>query len=115
MDQKDKKYLEKVINNYNKKEITKLDELKLLDRHVKLPITVFAYVFGSLCSLILGFGMCLAMEVILPGNMVYGIIIGIAGILLCVVNYFIYKKILISRKNKYSAKIIELSNELLKK
>ena len=115
MDNKDKVYVEKILNNYEKKEVSKLDELKLLDRHVKMPIMIFSYVFGSICSLVLGFGMCLAMEVILPGNMVYGIIIGILGIFLCIINYFIYKKVLISRKNKYSSKIIEFSNELLKK
>lgn len=115
MSNKDMLYIKKLNAEYGKKEVSKLEQLKKLDKHVKLPITVFAYIFGSVCSLILGFGMCLAMEVIFPNNMIYGIIIGVMGILLCIINYFIYKKILISRKRKYSNRILELTDELLKK
>ena len=113
MENKDKKYIEKLVKNYQGTEVNKLEELKALDKQVKLPITVFAYVFGSVCSLLLGFGMCLAMEVILPGFMWLGIIIGLVGIGLCVLNYFIYKKVLASRKNAYADKILDLSNEIL--
>ena len=113
MENKEKLYVEKLMNNYKGKEANKLDELKALDKRVKTPITVFAYVFGSICSLLLGFGMCLAMEVILPGFMWLGIIIGLVGIGLCVLNYFIYKKVLGARKNVYDEKILELSNKLL--
>lgn len=113
MNQQEQQYLEKIIERYQTKEEGKLEELKKLDKKVKKPTVIFAYVFGSISTLILGFGMCVAMEVILPGMMWLGIIIGVIGILLCVVNYFIYKKMLQYRKNKYSSQILNLSQELL--
>ena len=113
MNQQEQQYLEKIIERYQTKEEGKLEELKKLDKKVKKPTVIFACVFGSISTLVLGFGMCVAMEVILPGMMWLGIIIGVIGILLCVVNYFIYNKILQYRKNKYSSQILNISQELL--
>ena len=42
-----------------------------------------------------------------------GIITGVIGIAVVAVNYPIYKKILSSRKKKYAAKIIELSDKII--
>lgn len=124
MNNSEKKYVEKVMESYKEKEITKIDELKQLDKKVKAPTTIFAYVYGSVATLIFGLGMCMAMKS-LPAAllnaiasqllMVLGIIIGIFGMLMCGSTYFIYKKMLQSRKNKYGNQIIELSNELLNK
>ena len=83
-----------------------------MDRRIKRPAEIFAYTFGTAGTLILGTGMCLAMKVI--GNLApLGIAIGLVGIAMVTVNYFIYRHILTSRKKKYGAKIIALSNELL--
>ena len=104
--------IEKIRASYTEKEITKFDELKELDRRVKRPAEIFAYVFGSLSSLVLGTGMCLAMKVI--GNMMpLGIGVGLVGIALVTVNYFLYKKILKSRKQKYANEILKLTDDLL--
>lgn len=108
--------IEKIRASYTEKEITKFDELKTLDKKVKCPAKIFAYVFGSVSSLVLGLGMSFAMKVIgasLPYGMLLGIIIGVLGIVLVSINYPIYKAILKSRKNKYASKIMELSNEIL--
>ena len=110
------KEINKIMEDYTTKQPTKLDELKSLDRKVKRPATVFAYVFGSVSSLVLGLGMCLAMKVIFASNpftMPLGIIIGVIGLILCGVNYPIYKKSLEKRKKKYADKVIKLSNEIL--
>ena len=110
--------IEKIRADYTEKEMTKLDELKALDRKVKLPANIFAYVFGSLSSLVLGTGMCFAMKVIgasLSFATPLGVGIGLLGILLVSINYPIYKAILKSRKNKYAKQIVELSNSLLNK
>lgn len=108
-------YAQKLIKQYSKKEVTKLDELMALDKRVKLPARIFAYIFGILGSLVLGTGMCFAMNVI--GNttklMILGIIVGCIGILLVSLTYPIYKKMLSSRKEKYANEIIEKSNQLL--
>lgn len=106
--------IEKIKASYKKKETTKFDELKALDKRVKRPAQIFAYVFGALSSLVLGTGMCLAMKVI-GDSMALGIIIGVIGMVLMGITYPVYKLILNKRKNKYSDKIFELSNDLLNK
>ena len=110
--------IEKIRAGYVEKEVTKYDQLKELDKKVKIPAKVFAYVFGSLSSLVLGTGMCFAMKVIgasLSFAMPLGISVGLLGILLMAINYPIYKGILKRRKDKYSSRIIELSDSLLNK
>ena len=108
--------IQKIRASYMQKETTKLEQLKEMDRKVKRPAQIFAYVFGSLSSLVLGTGMSLAMKVIgtsIPYVMPIGIGVGLLGILLVSVNYPIYKGILKSRKKRYSSRIIELSDSLL--
>lgn len=64
-----------------------------LQRAKTLGASVFSYIFGCIAALLLGGGMSLIM---LNQNnfaaFVGGIALGIAGIALCCVNYFIYKK-----------------------
>lgn len=110
---KEQSFIKRTLDSYQEKEQTTLDELKLLDKKVKKTPRIFSYTFGTISSLILGFGMSVAMGVILPEHMALGIIIGIIGLLLVIINYSIYKKWLSNRKNKYSQKIIELSKTLL--
>ncbi len=108
--------IEKIRASYTQKETTKLDELKALDRKVKRPAQIFAYTLGTAASLVLGTGMCLAMQVIGAGlafAMPLGIGIGLVGIALVSINYPLYKKILKDRKNKYAKQIFELSDSLL--
>ncbi len=102
----------KIRDSYCEKPVTKLDELKSLDKKVKRPARIFAYVFGVTGVLVLGVGMCLAMKVI--GNlMAFGIVVGVAGIIIMVsVNHLIHKQILKKRKSKYCRKILELSEEI---
>jgi hypothetical protein len=110
--------IEQIRESYLEKEVTKLDELKALDKKVKRPAKIFAYVFGSLSSLVLGTGMCLAMKVIgstLSFAMPLGIVVGGIGIALVSVNYPLYKRILQSRKNKCAKQILELSDSALSK
>ena len=90
-----------------------MDELKALDSRAKLPALIFAYTFGIIGALVLGFGMCMAMEIIL-NSMAIGIIIGCVGIFLVSVNYPLYKKMLSARIRKYASKINALSDEILR-
>jgi len=46
--------------------------------------------------------------------MIPGIIVGIAGMFMAIVNYPIYKRILNSRRKKYADKIIALSDNIMK-
>ena len=114
MSTNEKQYVEKVLNKYTEKKSTKLEELRELDKKASKPATLFSAIFGTIGSLVLGFGMCVAMQVILPGLMWLGILVGVIGIFMVSVNYFIYKKLLEKGKKEYANRIIELSNELLK-
>lgn len=111
------KIVKEIKEGYEPKEKTKYDELIALNRKVELPAYIFAYAFGIVGALILGVGMCLAMQVIGAGVplMVLGIVVGIIGIALVSVNYPIFLAIMKSRKKKYAEKVIALSEELLNK
>lgn len=118
MNQNEINTINKIRNEYEEKKVTKMDELKALNKKVYKPVRVFAYIFGSVSSLVLGLGMCLAMKVILADvvlAMPIGIVIGLLGILLVSINYPMYKKILSRRKRKYQDKIFALSDEILNK
>ena len=112
MSRKDTEFLvQKIRTEYTEKEHTELDELKALDKKVKRPPTVFAYVFGTVGSLVLGTGMSLAMKVI--GDMMpLGIAVGALGIAMVCLTYPIYKSFLARRRKRYASEILELSYKL---
>ena len=107
-----KAIVNKIRDSYSEKPITKFDELKSLDKKVKRPAKVFAYIFGVVGALVLGTGMCFAMK-ILGDIMAVGIAVGIVGIIMTAINYPIYKRILKKRKSKYGAKVLALSDEII--
>lgn len=91
--------IEKIRTQYTEKEHTALDELRELDSKVKRPANVFAYTFGSIGAIVMGAGMSLVMtdisEIIGIANpMALGIIVGLVGMAMAIVNYPIYKGIL---------------------
>ena len=110
----DKIYAESIAKEYAPKDNSKIVALRKLDRKAKLPATVFTYAFGIISSLVLGTGMCFAMQVIGSSmlHMVLGIIIGSIGIVGCGVNYPIYSKMLEKGKKKYAYEIVELAREI---
>ena len=110
----DKIIAESIAKDYAPKDNSKIVALKKLDNRAKLPAIVFAYSFGIASSLVVGIGMCLAMQVIGSGmaGMVLGIIIGIIGFVGCGVNYPIYKKKLEKGKSKYAYEIVELARQI---
>ena len=111
--------VQKIRTQYTEKQYSELDVLKELDSKVKRPANIFAYVFGSLSALIMGSGMSLVMTDIstsvgIENPMVLGIVIGIIGMLMAIINYPIYKAILSSRRKKYADKIIAVSDKIMK-
>ena len=108
------KTIEKIRASYTEKEVTKLDELKELDKKVKRPAQIFAYAYGTISSLVLGTGMCFAMEVI-GSSVALGVGVGLVGIALTLTTYPIFKAMLRKRKAKYAKQIFELSDSLLNK
>lgn len=121
MNKNDQQFMaQKIRAQYMEKESTELDALRKLDEKVKRPANVFAYVFGSIGAIVMGAGMSLVMTDIgatigMESAMVPGIIIGIVGMLMALVNYPMYKGILGSRKKKYGAEILKLSDKIMNK
>ena len=103
---------EKLRDEYTVKEKTNIDEALKLDRKCKLPAYVLAYTLGVFGALLLGIGMCLAMQVIGEGTGLFvgGIILGIIGIIIICINYPLFLKVMNLRKEKYSSAILVLLN-----
>lgn len=110
----DKIYAQAIANEYSVKKTSKVVALKKLDRKAKESANIFTYTFGILSTLVFGAGMCLAMQVIGNGPLLFvlGICIGILGIVGLGTNYFIYKKLLEKGKQKFGSDIIRLANEI---
>lgn len=121
MNNKDKEYLvEKIRTKYTEKEYNALDELRDLDKKVKRPINVFSYTFGTISALIMGAGMSLIMTDIgakigMTEVMTPGIIVGVIGMVMALMNYPVHKKLLDSRRKKYVDKVIALSEKIMTK
>ena len=119
MNKNDQEFLvQKIRTQYTEKEHTELDELKELDRKVKRPANVFAYIFGSISAIIMGSGMSLVMTDIgttigMENAMVPGIVIGVVGMLMAIINYPIHKSVLASRRKKYADQIMKLSDKIM--
>ena len=107
----DKILAESIAKDYAPKTDSKIIALKKLDSRAKRPARVFTYTWGVIFSLVLGTGMSMSMEVI-GSSMLLGIIIGIAGMIGCAVNYPIYKKILTKHKARYAYEIVQLAKEI---
>ena len=114
-DEKDLKLVEKIKSEYTAKgEVqSQLDELKALNKKVKTPANIFAYTYCIIGTLVLGFGMCLAMKVI-GDLMALGIVVGVVGIAMVCTTYPTFSKILQTRKEKYANVIIEKSDNILR-
>lgn len=118
---KDQEFIvQKIRTQYTEKQDTELDALKALDAKVKKPANVFAYIYGSLGSIVMGAGMSLVMTDIgamigMTGTMVPGIAIGVVGMVVALTTYPIYKRILNARKKKYASEIMALSDKLMQK
>lgn len=113
--------VEKIRTQYMEKDAGEknLDKLRELDAQVKHPANIFGYVFGSIGAIIMGAGMSLVMTDIgvqlgISATMPVGIAVGVVGMIMAIINYPIYRKILSSRREKYADKILELSEKIMK-
>ena len=109
---------QKIRSQYIERESTELDELRALDTRVRRPASVLAYVFGGISAIIMGAGMSLVMTDIgttvgIGNSLPLGIVVGIVGMALCILNYPLYNKILASRKKKYGNEILALSEKIM--
>ena len=121
MNRNDQQFIaQKIRTQYMEKTPSELDALRELDAKVKRPANVFAYVFGSISAIIMGAGMSLVMTDIgatigITSAFVPGIVIGALGLGMALLTYPLYKGILNSRKKKYGAEILSLSDKIMNK
>ncbi len=119
MNKNDQEFIiQKIRTQYTEKESTQVDALKELDAKVKRPANVFAWIVGTVSALVMGAGMSLVMTDIgsmvgIENPMLPGIVVGIAGMAMALVNYPVYKRLLTSRRKKYAGQIIALSDKLM--
>ena len=121
MNRNDQQFMaQKIRAQYMEKTPSELDELRELDAKVKRPVNIFAYVFGSISAIVMGGGMSLVMTDIgatigITSALVPGIVIGVVGLGMALLTYPMYKGILSSRKKKYGAEILKLSDKIMNK
>ena len=121
MNRNDQQFMaQKIRTQYMEKTPSELDALRKLDAKVKRPANAFAYAFGSISAIIMGAGMSLVMTDIgatigITDALVPGIAIGVVGLGMAILTYPMYKGILNSRKKKYGAEILRLSDKILNK
>ena len=119
MNKNDQQFLvQKIRTQSTEKQYTELDELKALDAKVRRPANIFAYIYGSVSAIVMGAGMSLVMTDIgaiigISGALVPGIVIGVVGLGMALLTYPMYKSILNSRKKKYGAEILALSDRIM--
>lgn len=110
--QAEKNEINEILKDYLPKDnkISKIDELRKLHFKVKNIPMILGLSFGIIGSLIFGLGLACVLE---WEKIVLGIIISCIGLIIISVAYPIYNIIYKHLKNKYSERIIKLSNELL--
>lgn len=120
MNKNDQQFMaQKIRSQYMEKQATDLDGLRKLDAKVKRPANIFAYIFGSISAIIMGAGMSLVMTPIAEqmgfvfDPMIPGIVIGVVGMAMAIINYPIYKGIMGARKKKYASEILALSEKIM--
>ena len=108
----------RICEDYLERGVTPMDELRMLDARVKRPANLFAYVFGGAAAMIMGGGMSLVMTDLAEqlslsfDPMAVGVVIGVVGLVMALVNYPIYKRILAARRRSFAPEILALGEKI---
>lgn len=89
---------------------TKLEELRSLNKKVKTPPAVVAWIMGIVGILVFGLGLTCVLE---WDDWIWGIVCAVVGCAVMGFSYPVYRFILKRNKKKYGQKIVLLSAELL--
>ena len=104
--------VQKIREKYLPKEVTKLDQLRNLDREVTRRGTAVSLVHGILFSLLLGLGMSCCM--VWAGKLfVPGILVGCIGLAGVSLTYPLYTRIVRKDRAQIAPEILRLSSELM--
>ena len=109
---KEQEEIKKIREKYIPKETDKMEQLRRLDESVTRKGTVISLVVGIIGALILGTGMSMCM--VWTELFVFGIIVGIVGIVMVSAAYPIYSYVTKKEREKIAPEIIRLTDELMK-
>ncbi len=101
-------------------EVDKMEQLRRLDAGVTNKASVVAMCMGIISALIMGFGMSLIMtdladKIGLSSPIVFGVIIGVVGMVGIIAAYPIYQVILKRERKRKAPQILKLTEELSQK
>jgi len=108
--EEERREIESIRLSYSPKKESDIDRLKSLDKRVKNPPLILALIIGILGILTFGLGITFSTE---WENIAVGIPVCAVGAVIMGVSYPVYKAFLSSRKKKYAAEILALSDKLL--
>lgn len=92
------------------KTISKMDQLRLLDRKSELPGKAVSITLGIVGTLMLGFSM--SCVTVMQQYFVPGVVIGVIGIFVLAMAYPAYRAITKRERRKIAPEILRLSEEL---
>lgn len=110
---RDQEELKRIRNKYVPKEENKMDQLRRLDARVTQKATMNAIIVGVIGALILGIGMCCCM-VWSDSVFVFGIVIGVIGLMVAALAYPVYMRTLKKEKERVAPEILRLADALMK-
>lgn len=113
---KEQEEIKKIRDKYaapTKEEIS-MEQLRRLDASTTRGATVVSLIVGIVSALLFGVGMCCTMIPEWEMYFIFGIIIGVAGIIGVAAAYPIYTYMVKRKRAKLAPEIIRLSEELLK-
>ncbi len=115
---KQQEEIKAIRRKYAAPEEDKMEQLRALDARSGKKATVVSVAIGVIGALLMGFGMSLVMTELgeLAGSlaMPLGIGVGVVGIVLLVLAYPVYSRILEREKKKIAPQILKLTDELMK-
>lgn len=114
LSEKERQEVLKIKNEYSVDtgDKSKLEELRRLNRKVKRPSLIVMIVLLVVGTLVFGLGLAMVLE---WNMLLYGVIVGVIGVLTLCITYPTYQAMLQSRQAKYADKILEIAKELLEK
>ena len=110
---RDQEELKRIRNKYVPKDENKMDQLRRLDARVTQKATMNAIIVGVIGALILGIGMCCCM-VWSDSVFVFGIVIGVIGLMVAALAYPVYMRTLKKEKERVAPEILRLADALMK-
>ncbi|MBQ9792151.1 MAG: hypothetical protein IJW32_00190 [Clostridia bacterium] len=108
----ERKEIESIRRSYlpENNSVSKLSYLRKLDNKVKNYPTITSLAMGIISLLIFGLGITMVIEWKI---VIWGVLVGLVGLVIMLLVYPIFLKLTNYLKNKYSEEILKISEELL--